>query len=204
MSLPLERHGQCLCGAVSWIVASTALAVSACHCRTCRPLERWPAAGSGLCSTTGDRRWRCPGRPCLVRLGERGFCRHCGTHLFYRLKSSRITPFRWACSRAATGCWTARSYRRKAAWLLLRQPDPPADRREAIASTANRTSRLPAPAMTTVASLRATSGSCARSLSRQGSCQSPAPAAPLIRCARSPAAWAHTPIKPPANAPMPG
>jgi len=87
MPLPLERHGQCLCGAVQLDCRLDSLEVSACHCQTCR---RWgggpllavecaqpPVIGGGdALAVHASSDW-----------AERGFCRHCGTHLFYRLKA---------------------------------------------------------------------------------------------------------------------
>lgn len=87
MTTSSSASGTCLCGAVEM---STTLPgnAGACHCNTCR---RW---GGGPfmtldCGTdvaiSGDEHvsvfdssdW-----------AERGFCKHCGTHLFYRLKEN--------------------------------------------------------------------------------------------------------------------
>ena len=83
-----ERHGNCLCGAVRITAKNTGISIGACHCKMCR---RW---GGGPfmeidCGTevtfAGDEN---------VRVftssdwAERGFCRQCGTHLFYRLKAT--------------------------------------------------------------------------------------------------------------------
>ncbi|WP_295461638.1 GFA family protein [uncultured Pseudomonas sp.] len=87
MSLLLERHGQCLCGAVQLDCRLDNTDVSACHCQTCR---RWgggpllavecaqpPVIGGGdALGIHASSDW-----------AERGFCIHCGTHLFYRLKA---------------------------------------------------------------------------------------------------------------------
>ncbi|MDR6235961.1 GFA family protein [Pseudomonas oryzihabitans] len=87
MSTPLSCHGQCLCGAVQLDCRPDSTEVSACHCQTCR---RWgggpllvaecalpPIIGGGdALAIHASSDW-----------AERGFCRHCGTHLFYRLKT---------------------------------------------------------------------------------------------------------------------
>lgn len=77
--------GQCLCGAVRFTVESVDPEYWACHCCTC---VRWSAGPYLSVSTTGasfegednieiynSSEW-----------AERGFCRKCGTILFYRLK----------------------------------------------------------------------------------------------------------------------
>ena len=83
-----DRIGHCLCGAVTITAKGTSDKVGACHCKMCR---RW---GGGPfmeieCGTNvtfeGDRNisvyessdW-----------AERGFCKRCGTHLFYRFKAN--------------------------------------------------------------------------------------------------------------------
>lgn len=87
MSDSIEVSGQCLCGTVHLNARLEKLEVDACHCDMCR---RW-SGGPMLAVSAGDS----------VRLenenhvsvygssdwAERGFCKHCGTHLFYRLKS---------------------------------------------------------------------------------------------------------------------
>ncbi|MDY6828198.1 MAG: GFA family protein [Pseudomonadota bacterium] len=94
MSQQTQAEGHCLCRRVQVRADSMALEVGACHCTMCR---RW---GGGPfvevhCGTavhfSGEEH---------IRLfsssdwAERGFCSHCGTHLFYRLKhdSSHIMP----------------------------------------------------------------------------------------------------------------
>jgi len=83
-----DRNGKCLCGAVRITATNTGDAVGACHCRTCR---RW---GGGPfmeidCGTNvtfdGDENLTVYASSDWA---ERGFCRQCGTHLFYRLKAN--------------------------------------------------------------------------------------------------------------------
>ena len=83
-----QARGHCLCGKVSITAKSASANVSACHCRTCR---RWGGGpfmdidcgvdvefdGQDNISVFDSSDW-----------AERGFCRRCGTHLFYRLKES--------------------------------------------------------------------------------------------------------------------
>ena len=85
----VERQGQCLCGKVTLTAMKASNDVGACHCKMCR---RWGGGpfmeidcgadvdidGEENVSIFDSSDW-----------AERGFCRSCGTHLFYRLKGSR-------------------------------------------------------------------------------------------------------------------
>ena len=78
----------CLCQAVSVRVPHPPEKFTVCHCQTCR---RW--SGSVLMSTNGGAHLQFEGEEHVGRYSssewaERGFCRRCGTHLFYRLKKS--------------------------------------------------------------------------------------------------------------------
>ena len=81
-----ERTGRCLCGAVGVRAETASPSVGACHCRMCR---RWTGGpwmavecgavvhfeGEEHVASFASSAW-----------AERGFCRQCGTHLYYRLK----------------------------------------------------------------------------------------------------------------------
>ena len=83
-----EATGSCLCGAVRFTVRSMNNSVGACHCGMCR---RWGGGplmcvgcgtdvvfeGEEYISVYNSSEW-----------AERGFCKNCGSHLFYRLKQS--------------------------------------------------------------------------------------------------------------------
>ena len=78
--------GKCLCGSVTVSFPLEEDVFDACHCGMCRKWAGSPAlmvnAGKGI-SFTGEAN--------VVRYqssdwAERGFCRNCGTHLFYHLK----------------------------------------------------------------------------------------------------------------------
>ena len=87
-----ERHGHCLCGSVKVTAKNASDHVGACHCKSCR---RWGGGpfmeidcgaevqidGGDNVSIFNSSDW-----------AERGFCRNCGTHLFYRLKESGQHP----------------------------------------------------------------------------------------------------------------
>lgn len=88
MSKTTERRGQCLCGAIRITAREAGNSVGACHCKMCR---RWgggpfmeidcgPAVSfddEEYVSVFDSSAW-----------AERGFCRKCGTHLFYRIKET--------------------------------------------------------------------------------------------------------------------
>ncbi len=81
-----EGTGKCLCGSVSITVKSLSNSIGVCHCSMCR---RWGGgpfmeincgenvsfAGDDNISVFNSSDW-----------AERGFCKRCGTHLFYKLK----------------------------------------------------------------------------------------------------------------------
>jgi len=83
-----ERQGHCLCGEVRVTARKAGSDVGACHCKMCR---RWGGGpfmeidcgaeidfqGEDNIAVFDSSKW-----------AERGFCRNCGTHLFYRLKES--------------------------------------------------------------------------------------------------------------------
>ena len=83
-----ERRGHCLCGEVKIAAKKAGTGVGACHCRMCR---RWGGGpfmeidcgtevefeGDDKIAVFSSSDW-----------AERGFCRNCGTHLFYRLRES--------------------------------------------------------------------------------------------------------------------
>ena len=83
-----ERKGACLCGAVRITAKQASNHVGACHCTMCR---RWAGGpfmeidcgtdvsieGADHITVFSSSNW-----------AERGFCKKCGTHLFYRLKET--------------------------------------------------------------------------------------------------------------------
>ncbi|WP_421863335.1 GFA family protein [Motiliproteus sp.] len=88
MADPIKVSGRCLCGAVAVAVQQVDPSVSSCHCRMCRrwgggPLHALDCGadvaftGVDHIATFDSSEW-----------AERGFCRDCGTHLFYRIKAS--------------------------------------------------------------------------------------------------------------------
>lgn len=88
MSNTIEAEGQCLCGAVKVQAAQVDTHVGACHCGMCRKWGGGPLMatdcgtavtfhGADNVSVYNSSDW-----------AERGFCKNCGSHLFYRLKAN--------------------------------------------------------------------------------------------------------------------
>lgn len=81
--------GRCLCGAVSLTANNAGSDVGACHCQSCR---RWGGGPFMEVDCGSDVEWNGTEHIGIYNSSdwaERGFCRECGTHLFYRLKESQ-------------------------------------------------------------------------------------------------------------------
>lgn len=79
-------NGSCLCGAVRLRITPRGLKAGACHCGICR---KW--GGGPLLAVECGTDVQMEGEQNVALYAssdwaERGFCRHCGTHLFYRVK----------------------------------------------------------------------------------------------------------------------
>ena len=88
MSNPNIIKGSCLCKAVSLSTTSTNNKVGACHCGMCR---KW--GGSSLLVVDCGSDVSFTGEENITvyessEWGERGFCKLCGSHLFYRFKQN--------------------------------------------------------------------------------------------------------------------
>lgn len=86
MSAEQARTGQCLCGSVRITATPKSSHFGACHCSQCR---KW--GGGPLLAAECEDRVSFEGESCITTYAasewaERGFCKTCGTHLFYRLK----------------------------------------------------------------------------------------------------------------------
>ena len=79
---------KCLCGKTGLVLKDEEHEVGVCHCKTCQKWSGGPYMtikqttqleiyGESEVSTYDSSEW-----------AERGFCKHCGTHLFYRLKAN--------------------------------------------------------------------------------------------------------------------
>ena len=79
------RHGQCLCGAVQFEARAVATDFHVCHCAMCRRWAGGPlfAADAESVTFSGEQDLQ---RYASSDWAERGFCRQCGSNLFYFLK----------------------------------------------------------------------------------------------------------------------
>ena len=80
--------GSCLCGAVSMNTTSIDRHIAACHCSMCR---KW--GGGALLAVDCGSDVSFQGEENIgiyqsSEWAERGFCKQCGSHLFYRLKQN--------------------------------------------------------------------------------------------------------------------
>lgn len=78
--------GSCLCGAVTYEISSDVTDTGACHCEMCRkwsggvylgvevPADKLSISGSENITTFVSSEW-----------AERGFCKTCGSSLYYRI-----------------------------------------------------------------------------------------------------------------------
>jgi hypothetical protein len=85
---PVTMTGRCLCGAVTFSAEGVELEHHVCHCRMCR---RW--ANSGFMGASTSRvTFSSNGELAIYTSSpwaDRGFCRTCGTTLFYFLKPTQ-------------------------------------------------------------------------------------------------------------------
>ncbi len=89
MSETIVAKGTCLCGAVSVNANTVSTKFGACHCNMCR---NW--GGGPLLATECGTDVTFGGEESIAVYdssdwAERGFCKLCGTHLFYRLKEAK-------------------------------------------------------------------------------------------------------------------
>lgn len=85
----VEDRGQCLCGAVTFKVTQRSNHVGACHCSMCR---RWGGGPYMTVDCGSDVQFEGEQHIGVYNSSdwaERGFCKQCGSHLFYRLKQTR-------------------------------------------------------------------------------------------------------------------
>ncbi len=81
--------GRCLCGGCEFTASIKSKTFDSCHCSMCR---RW-SGGPGL-TVEIDGALHFKNEQFVTAYSssdwaERGFCRQCGSHLFYRLKSGQ-------------------------------------------------------------------------------------------------------------------
>lgn len=83
---PIEGH--CLCKGVKISISQAPESFAVCHCESCR---RW-VGGAGMNFNAGQHLSfsgeSLVGRHSSSEWAERGFCKNCGTNLFFRLKKT--------------------------------------------------------------------------------------------------------------------
>lgn len=82
----MSKHlkGSCLCGAVNVTLSSKNNHIGACHCNMCR---KW-AGGPLMTIESDDVTFDAEENISVFassEWAERGFCKHCGSNLFYKL-----------------------------------------------------------------------------------------------------------------------
>ncbi|WP_370335578.1 GFA family protein [Parvularcula marina] len=86
-----ERTGSCLCGGIEFTVTPGSDKVGACHCKMCRKVAAGPFMTIGCDSdfrvTTGEDML---GVFVSSEWAERGFCKGCGSPLFWRLRDGSM------------------------------------------------------------------------------------------------------------------
>ena len=83
----MNAEGRCLCSAVTFVAEDVGAELGICHCSMCR---RW-AGGPTFSAAVGKVTFN--GEENIERYSssdwaERGFCRRCGSSLFYRSKET--------------------------------------------------------------------------------------------------------------------
>ena len=80
--------GSCLCKSINVEICDTPKTFTVCHCESCR---KW-SGGVPMSINSGENLQflgeQFVGRYSSSEWAERGFCKNCGTHLFFRLKKS--------------------------------------------------------------------------------------------------------------------
>lgn len=80
-------QGSCLCGAVHVSAKTMANKAGACHCSMCR---KWAGGPLIMVDCGSDVSFQDAENVAVFNSSdwaERGFCKKCGSHLFYRLKA---------------------------------------------------------------------------------------------------------------------
>ena len=88
MSETNTAHGSCLCGKVHVTVANLSRQVGACHCAICRKWTGGPTLSVPCGADVTFDGTENIGIYASSDWAERGFCKVCGTGLFYRGKAN--------------------------------------------------------------------------------------------------------------------
>ncbi len=90
----IAAKGACMCGAVTFEASAVDTGVGACHCDMCRKWTGGPLLAVDCGSDIKFSGEENIGVFSSSEWAERGFCKQCGSSLFYRLKqtSQHIVP----------------------------------------------------------------------------------------------------------------
>lgn len=89
MSEKQRINGHCLCGAITIRVASANTSLGACHCAMCRRWVGGPYLAMDCGTDVSFDGEQSIGVYNSSDWAERGFCKQCGSNLFYRLKENQ-------------------------------------------------------------------------------------------------------------------
>lgn len=84
------HKGQCLCGKVTLTTEHDISKLSVCHCSMCLRWNGGPGFSIDCQSDLQIKGEQYVTRYSSSEWGERGFCKNCGSHLFYHLKEADI------------------------------------------------------------------------------------------------------------------
>lgn len=89
----MKITGSCLCQTISFSFETDEKAFDSCHCGMCR---KW--SGGPAMAVNASRNLEIRGEENLATYkssdwAQRGFCRKCGTHLFYQMPEKNFTNF---------------------------------------------------------------------------------------------------------------
>lgn len=89
----MKVNGSCLCNSVKFSFEAKAKHFDACHCSMCR---KWGGGPAMMVDASGNVKFENEEGITVYsssQWAERGFCKKCGTHLFYRLKGKDFINF---------------------------------------------------------------------------------------------------------------
>lgn len=90
MSDVVEGKGSCLCGGVGIVAKNMSRHIGACHCTTCR---KWGGGPMLVVNCGSDVLFEGDDNISVYTSSawaERGFCKQCGTHLYYFFKEGNL------------------------------------------------------------------------------------------------------------------
>lgn len=86
-----EKSGKCLCGAVTFKATPKTHDVGVCHCNMCRRQNAGPFFAIDCGDKVSFDDENAIGLYASSDWAERGFCKACGSTLFWRLKDKSVT-----------------------------------------------------------------------------------------------------------------